>query len=139
MLLVLLASIVGSFGAVFLKKGSVTVAGHSLLSFLNPSLALGVALLSHLIRLLRIRHQGRPALRLPMIFPRQHLDPDLVPALFPGSHHPREALRPEALFWLVSPWSASAAESTRWSAEHCRAVGMGHSSGKLSSGKPLSA
>jgi len=44
MLLVLMASVVGSFGAVFLKKGSANVAGHSLVSFINPSLALGVAL-----------------------------------------------------------------------------------------------
>ena len=44
MSLVLTASVVGSFGAVFLKKGSVKVVGHSLLSFINPNLALGVAL-----------------------------------------------------------------------------------------------
>jgi len=42
--LVLTASVVGSFGAVFLKKGSAKVVGHSLFSFINPSLALGVAL-----------------------------------------------------------------------------------------------
>lgn len=44
MLLVLTASVIGSFGAVFLKKGSTNVVGHSLASFINPSLALGVAL-----------------------------------------------------------------------------------------------
>jgi multidrug transporter EmrE-like cation transporter len=44
MLLVLAASVIGSFGAVFLKKGSANVAGHSLMSFVNPSLALGVSL-----------------------------------------------------------------------------------------------
>lgn len=44
MLLVLTASVIGSFGAVFLKKGSTNVAGHSITSFINPSLALGVAL-----------------------------------------------------------------------------------------------
>ena len=44
MLLVLAASVIGSFGAVFLKKGSTNVAGTSLMSFINPSLALGVAL-----------------------------------------------------------------------------------------------
>ena len=44
MLLVLMASVIGSFGAVFLKKGSAKVVGHSLRSFINPSLAGGVAL-----------------------------------------------------------------------------------------------
>jgi drug/metabolite transporter (DMT)-like permease len=44
MLLVLIASIVGSFGAVFLKKGSANVAGHSLTSFINFNLGLGVSL-----------------------------------------------------------------------------------------------
>ena len=44
MLLVLTASVIGSFGAVFLKKGSAKVVGHSLGSFINPSLAAGVAL-----------------------------------------------------------------------------------------------
>jgi undecaprenyl phosphate-alpha-L-ara4N flippase subunit ArnE len=44
MLLVLMASIIGSFGAVFLKKGSANVGGHSLLSFINFNLALGVGL-----------------------------------------------------------------------------------------------
>ena len=44
MLLVLMASVIGSFGAVFLKKGSAGVAGRSVLTFINPSLALGVAL-----------------------------------------------------------------------------------------------
>ena len=44
MLLVLAASVMGSFGAVFLKKGSANVVGHSPVSFINPSLALGVAL-----------------------------------------------------------------------------------------------
>jgi len=43
MLLVFTASVVGSFGAVFLKFGSATV-GKSLASFLNRNLALGVAL-----------------------------------------------------------------------------------------------
>ena len=44
MLLVLAASVIGSFGAVFLKKGSANVVGHSVMSFVNPSLAFGVAL-----------------------------------------------------------------------------------------------
>ena len=43
MLLVLGASVVGSFGAVFLKLGSAKV-GRNLLSFANPQLALGVFL-----------------------------------------------------------------------------------------------
>ncbi len=43
MLLVFAASIVGSFGAVFLKFGSATV-GKSLLTFVNRNLILGVAL-----------------------------------------------------------------------------------------------
>jgi drug/metabolite transporter (DMT)-like permease len=43
-LLVLVASVLGSFGAVFLKKGSANVVGHSITSFIHPSLALGVAL-----------------------------------------------------------------------------------------------
>jgi uncharacterized membrane protein len=44
MLLVLAASFIGSFGAVYLKKGSTNVAGTSIASFLNFNLALGVAL-----------------------------------------------------------------------------------------------
>jgi drug/metabolite transporter (DMT)-like permease len=44
MLLVLTASVFGSFGAVFLKMGSAKVMGRSVASFINPSLALGVAL-----------------------------------------------------------------------------------------------
>ena len=44
MLLVLAASVIGSFGAVFLKKGSANVVGHSVMSFVIPSLAFGVAL-----------------------------------------------------------------------------------------------
>ena len=44
MMLVLAASVVGSFGAVFLKKGSANVVGHSVTSFINPSLAFGVIL-----------------------------------------------------------------------------------------------
>jgi drug/metabolite transporter (DMT)-like permease len=43
MLLVFAASVVGSFGAVFLKFGSATV-GRSLLTFVNRNLILGVAL-----------------------------------------------------------------------------------------------
>lgn len=43
MLLVMAASVVGSFGAVFLKMGAARL-NKSLLSFLNPQLALGVAL-----------------------------------------------------------------------------------------------
>ncbi len=43
MLLVFAASVVGSFGAVFLKKGAALLDG-SLLSFLNSRLILGVAL-----------------------------------------------------------------------------------------------
>jgi drug/metabolite transporter (DMT)-like permease len=43
MLLVFIASIIGSFGAVLLKMGSAQLNGN-LLSFLNPKLALGVAL-----------------------------------------------------------------------------------------------
>jgi drug/metabolite transporter (DMT)-like permease len=43
MLLVFAASVVGSFGAVFLKKGAARLDG-SLLSFLNSRLILGVAL-----------------------------------------------------------------------------------------------
>ncbi len=43
MLLVLAASVVGSFGAAFLKLGSGKV-GRNLLSFANPQLALGVFL-----------------------------------------------------------------------------------------------
>ncbi len=43
MLLVFTASIVGSFGAVFLKRGADRLTG-SLLGFLNPNLILGVAL-----------------------------------------------------------------------------------------------
>ena len=42
-LLVFVASIIGSFGAVFLKKGSAMLKG-SLLDFLNSNLILGVAL-----------------------------------------------------------------------------------------------
>jgi len=42
-LLVLLASILGSFGAVFLKMGAGRLT-KSLVSFLNPKLAIGVAL-----------------------------------------------------------------------------------------------
>jgi drug/metabolite transporter (DMT)-like permease len=42
-LLVFVASIIGSFGAVFLKKGSALLNG-SLLGFLNSSLIFGVAL-----------------------------------------------------------------------------------------------
>lgn len=43
MLLVFAASVVGSFGAVFLKKGAARLDG-SLLSFVNSRLLLGVAL-----------------------------------------------------------------------------------------------
>jgi drug/metabolite transporter (DMT)-like permease len=43
MLLVFAASVVGSFGAVFLKFGSATVGG-SLLSFVNRNLIIGVTL-----------------------------------------------------------------------------------------------
>ena len=43
MLLVFAASVVGSFGAVFLKMGSAKVSG-SIWSFANPQLAFGVAL-----------------------------------------------------------------------------------------------
>jgi drug/metabolite transporter (DMT)-like permease len=43
MLLVFVASVVGSFGAVFLKFGSATV-GRSLLTFVNRNLILGVGL-----------------------------------------------------------------------------------------------
>jgi len=43
MLLVFAASVVGSFGAVFLKFGSATV-GRSLITFVNRNLVLGVAL-----------------------------------------------------------------------------------------------
>ena len=43
MLLVFTASVVGSFGAVFLKLGSAKVNG-SIWSFINPQLALGVSL-----------------------------------------------------------------------------------------------
>jgi drug/metabolite transporter (DMT)-like permease len=43
MALVLVASLIGSFGAVFLKLGSARI-GRSVLSFANPQLALGVAL-----------------------------------------------------------------------------------------------
>ena len=43
-LLVLIAGLVGSFGAVFLKLGSHKVVGHSPLSFVNRNLALGVSL-----------------------------------------------------------------------------------------------
>lgn len=43
-LLVFGASIVGSFGAVFLKLGAVRTAGGGLLTFLNSHLILGVSL-----------------------------------------------------------------------------------------------
>ena len=43
MLLVFTASVVGSFGAVFLKKGAAVLDG-TILSFLNSRLVLGVAL-----------------------------------------------------------------------------------------------
>lgn len=43
MLLVFAASVVGSFGAVFLKLGSAKVT-NSIWSFINPQLALGVSL-----------------------------------------------------------------------------------------------
>jgi len=43
-LLVFGASVVGSFGAVFLKTGAARTVGGGLLSFLNGPLALGVAL-----------------------------------------------------------------------------------------------
>ncbi|HUP03113.1 MAG TPA: EamA family transporter [Bryobacteraceae bacterium] len=43
MLLVLAASVIGSFGAVFLKFGSARITRNPL-SFLNPQLAFGVAL-----------------------------------------------------------------------------------------------
>jgi drug/metabolite transporter (DMT)-like permease len=43
MLLVLTASVIGSFGAVFLKLGSAKI-NRSILSFVNPQLVLGVAL-----------------------------------------------------------------------------------------------
>jgi drug/metabolite transporter (DMT)-like permease len=44
MLLVFGASVVGSFGMVFLKKGSTNVKATNLLSFVNPGVILGVAL-----------------------------------------------------------------------------------------------
>jgi drug/metabolite transporter (DMT)-like permease len=44
MLLVLGASVVGSFGAVLLKMGAVRTTNGGVLSFLNSHLALGVAL-----------------------------------------------------------------------------------------------
>jgi len=44
MLMVFGASVVGSFGMVFLKKGSVNVKATSPLSFINPGVILGVAL-----------------------------------------------------------------------------------------------
>jgi drug/metabolite transporter (DMT)-like permease len=43
MLLGLMASVIGSFGAVFLKLGSAKIT-RSILSFVNPQLILGVAL-----------------------------------------------------------------------------------------------
>ena len=43
-LLVFGASVVGSFGAVFLKLGAARTNGGDILSFLNPQLALGVSL-----------------------------------------------------------------------------------------------
>lgn len=43
MLLVFCASLIGSFGAVFLKRGAMRLNG-TLAAFLNPSLVLGVAL-----------------------------------------------------------------------------------------------
>jgi drug/metabolite transporter (DMT)-like permease len=43
MLLVFAASVIGSFGAVFLKLGSAKVT-NSIWSFINPQLALGVSL-----------------------------------------------------------------------------------------------
>jgi drug/metabolite transporter (DMT)-like permease len=43
-LLVFGASVVGSFGAVFLKLGAVRTSGGGILAFLNPQLALGVSL-----------------------------------------------------------------------------------------------
>jgi drug/metabolite transporter (DMT)-like permease len=43
MLLVFTASIIGSFGAVFLKRGAARLTG-TLLGFLNPNLLLGVTL-----------------------------------------------------------------------------------------------
>jgi drug/metabolite transporter (DMT)-like permease len=43
MLLVLMASVIGSFGAVFLKLGSAKI-NRSILSFANPQLVLGVGL-----------------------------------------------------------------------------------------------
>jgi drug/metabolite transporter (DMT)-like permease len=43
MLLVLMASVIGSFGAVFLKLGSAKI-NRSILSFVNPQLVFGVGL-----------------------------------------------------------------------------------------------
>jgi len=66
MLLVLLASVVGSFGAVFLKLGAVRLTG--LMSLLNWRLALGVGLYlgSSVFYGLGIRH-GQLSVLFPMV------------------------------------------------------------------------
>lgn len=66
MLLVLFASVVGSFGAVFLKLGAVRLTG--IMSLLNWRLALGVGLYlgSSVIYALGIRH-GQLSVLFPMV------------------------------------------------------------------------
>ena len=60
MVLVLFASIVGSFGAVFLKLGAVRLT--DVWSLLNWRLLLGVGLYLGLFGVLRLGHQKRPDL-----------------------------------------------------------------------------
>jgi len=66
-LLVLFGSVVGSFGAVFLKLGAVRLTGR-IMSFLNWRLALGVALYlaSSIFYSLGIRH-GQLSVLFPMV------------------------------------------------------------------------
>ncbi len=66
MLLVLFASVVGSFGAVFLKLGAVRLTG--LMSLLNWRLALGVGLYlgSSVVYAMGIRH-GQLSVLFPMV------------------------------------------------------------------------
>jgi drug/metabolite transporter (DMT)-like permease len=67
-MLVLGASAVGSFGAVFLKLGAVRTTNGGILSFLNSHLALGVALYlgSSVFYALGIRH-GQLSVLYPMV------------------------------------------------------------------------
>ena len=67
-LLVFVGSVIGSFGAVFLKLGAVRTNGGGLLSFINPQLALGVGLYlgSSIFYGLGIRH-GQLSVLYPMV------------------------------------------------------------------------